>query len=174
MQLKKLVFTGCFFAGLALAGCDKTTNNKLNDTDRNFMLKASASNTAEIDAATLASYKATNAAVKAFADHMIMEHGMAQTELKNLSVNVGYPVKDSIDPAHVALKAQLSLLSGRQYDSAYIYAQVTDHQAAVDNFNNELSNGQHKDVKNYASTYLPHIQMHLKSADSIATAYYHR
>ncbi len=174
MKLNQILLTGCILSGVAIASCTKSNNNILNDTDRTFMLKASASNTAEIDAATLASYKATNTAVRAFAQHMIMEHSMAQTDLKTLSNNVGFPVKDSLDPAHIAIKALLASLNGRQYDSAYIYIQVVDHQAAVANFQNELSNGQHMDVKNYANTYLPHIQMHLQSADSIANAYFHR
>ena len=174
MKLKQLVFTGCLFAGLAIASCSKSDNKNLNNTDMDFLLKTSAGNTAEIDAATLASYKATNVAVRNFAQHMLMEHGMAQTDLKNVAASVGFPVKDSLDPAHIAIKAQLESLNGRQYDSAYIYVQVTDHQTTIANFNTELSNGQHKDVKNYASNYLPHIQMHLQSADSISKAYFPR
>src|SRR5438046_52776 len=37
-------------------------------------------------------------------------------------------------------------------------------------FQDEIKNGSRQDVKDYASKYLPHIQMHLTSADSISTA----
>ncbi len=174
MKLTQLVITGCLLSGLAIASCRKSENKTLNDADKDFLLKTSVGNTAEIDAATLATEKATNVAVRNFAQHMLMEHGMAQTDLKNVAASVGFPVKDSLDPAHIAIKAQLASLNGRRFDSAYMYVQVTDHQTTVANFNAELSNGQHKDVKNYASTYLPHIQMHLQSADSIAKAYFPR
>ena len=97
---------------------------------------------------------------------------MAQTDLKNLGASVGYPVKDTIDPAHVAMAAQLNALSGRAFDSTYMYGQVADHRTTVSFFQTEQSNGRHSDVLNYANTYLPHIQMHLQSADSIANAFF--
>ena len=65
---------------------------------------------------------------------------------------------------------RLNSLSGHSFDSAYISSQVMDHQAAVTLFQNEISNGNNSSVKSYASTYLPHIQMHLQKADSLSRA----
>ena len=173
MKIRQLIYSGCLLGAVTFASCSKN-DNELNDTDRNFMVMTSISNTAEVDAATLAATKATNVAVKAFAQHMIMEHGMAQTDLKTLGTSVGFAVKDTIDPTHVALRMQLSALSGRAFDSAYIYAQSNDHAMTQTNFQTEQNNGQHKDVKSYANTYRPHIDMHKTRADSIATAYFRR
>jgi putative membrane protein len=174
MKVKHLWLAACLLTGLTTLSCNKNDDDELNSTDRDFMMKASVGNTAETDAANLAVSKASNATVRAFAQRMISEHSMAQTDLKNLGTSTGYTVRDTLDPAHVALKVQLTALSGRQFDSVYMYAQVADHQTAVANFQNEQAGGQHNGVKNYANTYLPHIQMHLTSADSISRAFFRR
>lgn len=174
MAIKKFIFGAFVMAGVALVSCDKTKDNKLNDQDEDFLIKASISNNAEVSAATLAIAKASNTKVKAFAQQMVTEHNMAQADLKRVGSTVNFAVKDSIDPAHVALATQLNAMSGRAFDSAYMYAQVSDHRTTVALFQTELSNGRHQDVLNYANSYLPHIQMHLQSADSIATAYFKR
>lgn len=175
MKLKGIFYSLCVLASVTFVSCDKDDDNdQLNDADSEFLNKASLGNSAEIDAATLASTKATNARVKSFAQHMLSEHGLAQSDLKNLGTAVGYPVKDTIDPAHIAMKAMLMSLNGRAFDSAYMHGQVADHNTTIGVFQNEISNGRHSDVKNYANTYLPHIQMHYQQADSIANAYFKR
>ena len=173
MKILKLTLAGCLVA-CGLFSCTEDDDDQLNNQDRTFLTQASISNTAEINTATLASTKATNGAVKAFAMHMLMEHSTAQTDLKNLGANVGQTVRDTLDPAHVTLSAQLSAMSGRAFDSAYIHTQVIDHQATITFFQNEQANGQHEDVKRYANTYLPRIQMHHQRADSIARAFFRR
>jgi putative membrane protein len=173
MKILKLTLAGCL-AACCLISCSEDDDDQLNSQDRTFLTQASISNTAEVNAATLASTKATNGAVKAFAMHMLSQHNTAQTDLKNLGANVGHAVKDTLDPAHVTIAMQLSAMSGRAFDSAYIHTQVIDHQATITFFQNEQSAGQHEDVKRYANTYLPHIQSHHQRADSIARAYFRR
>ncbi len=174
MKSSYLIYSACLLCAVGLSSCSKDDNNELNDNDRSFIIKASISNTAEVGTATIAINKATNAAVKAFAYHMITEHGMAQTDLKNLGTRIGFAVKDTLDPAHIAIATQLNTLSGRQFDSAYIHTQILDHNETSANFQLEQTAGQHSDVKNYADTYRPHIEMHLSRADSIAAAYFRR
>ena len=76
---------------------------------------------------------------------------------------------DSVDSMHAALLVTLRGLSGRMFDSVYIVNQIKDHQAAISDFQNEISEGNKSDVVNYANKYLPKLQMNLQMADSIAT-----
>lgn len=156
------------------ASCSKdddtpAINNNPNSQDTTFMMQASISNSAEIGAATLALSRSTTPQVIAFANFMVMEHTMAQANLKALGDTVGIAVRDTIDPAHLAIAAQLAALTGRMFDSMYIHTQVTDHQTAVTLFTAETNNGRNSSVKGYANRYLPHIQAHYTRADSIAT-----
>lgn len=177
MKRTGVVFAACMAAAVFMVSCDKDEDentNEVSNNDRTFMQQASVSNTAEVGTGSLAVSKATNAAVKAFAQAMVAEHTKAQTDLKAVGTTVGVQVKDSIDPMHATLASQLSALSGRAFDSAYIYSQVADHNLTLTFFNTEMSNGQHAQVKGYATTYQPNIQMHLTRADSIARAYFRR
>lgn len=177
MKRKGVVFAACMAAVVVFTSCEKDAgenDNELNSNDRTFMLQASVSNTAEVGAGQLALTKASNAAVKAYAQTMIAEHSVAQTDLKALGTTVGFAVKDTIDPMHVQMITQLNALSGRAFDSAYIHSQVADHQLTLTFFQTELDNGQHAQVEGYAATYQPRIQMHHTRADSIARAYFRR
>jgi putative membrane protein len=177
MKRKSLFLAGLFLASVIIPSCDDDDDvvNTINNADTEFMLKASLSNSAELNLGTLASTKATNTAVKAFAQTMVAEHTAAQAELKALGTSVGYAVKDTVDPGHMALKTQLTgLAAGRVFDSTYIWVQVADHQAAITAFQAEQTGGRQSNVVAYANTNLPKIQAHFTRADSIARAYFAR
>jgi putative membrane protein len=172
MKLKQLLFVS-LLTGITLASCTKD-EDQLNNTDRNFMLNASVSNTAEIDAANLALSISTNAVVRDYAQHMINEHTTAQNDLKTLGTSVDFMINDTLSPVHQANRLHLSKFTGNQFDSAYMHSQINDHEVTMLNFRNEQANGQHRDVRNYADTYMPHLREHTERADSIAGIYFRR
>ena len=169
MALTGLLAVACFCACNNNDNSD--TNNIVNSTDSSFVLNAGMGNTAEISAANLALSKSTDTAILNFANMMKADHTAAQTSLKNLAARYGLTAPDSVDAAHAAEAAKLTLLTGRAFDSAYIHGQVTDHQATIQLFNTEVSNGNNNDLQNFADTTLPKLQMHLDRANSIASRY---
>jgi putative membrane protein len=156
--------------GFASVPCTKYHGDKLNNVDKNFLVQASLSNTAEIQAGTLAAAKANSVGVKMFAQMMLQDHNPAQADLKVTGANVGIPVRDTIDAQHASFLQQLTSLSGRAFDSAYINSQLNDHQNASNQFQLEMDKGYHISVRSYASNYLSKIKLHLTMADSIAVA----
>lgn len=178
MKVKHALLAGSMLTIMAVVSCDKdddnNNTNQLNSTDRTFMTSASMSNSAEISLANLAATKSSTPLITAFAQQMVAEHTAAQNDLKTLGTSVSYAVSDSVDSAHVAIKLMLDSLTGRSFDSAYIYGQVADHQNAVTIYQTEQSGGQHSAVKSYADSTLPHIQAHLAAADSLATSLFPR
>jgi len=96
---------------------------------------------------------------------------MAGSKLKPIASGLGLYAPDSLDAKHVALKGQLSLLSGRAFDSVYIHSQVEDHQAAIDLFEDQVADGKQQDLKNFANETLPNLRMHKAHADSLANLY---
>ena len=153
-----------------LAACDKDNDddNRLNSTDQMFITQVNIGNRAEVMAGQLAANKGTNPLVRDFGNHMVMEHSQAQAELQTIASNLGMALADTVDAEHRALMARLNALSGYSFDTAYMNSQVKDHQKTVSIFQMELSGGNNQAVRNYASNKLPHIQMHLQRADSIA------
>jgi putative membrane protein len=167
----------CAFALSVFTACDKDDdddNMDLNNTDREFVLKASLSNYAEIDAGQLAVTKAEEDGVEMYGQHMVTDHSLAKAELETIAASLGLRSPDSLDARHVALKAVLMSLSDRAFDSAYIISQVQDHQEAIDLFENEADDGDNSQLRNYANGKLPHLRRHLQMADSIANAHNYR
>ena len=171
MKLLTKILLACLIISAVFISCkDDNDNNVITSQDRTFLVQASLSNNAEIEAGTLASTKGDSSAIRDYGQMMVTDHTQAQTDLKTTGTNVNVNVTDSIDATHAALIVTLTGLSGREFDSAYILNQITDHQATIAAFQTELNSGSRSEVLNYANTYLPKIQMHLQKADSIATA----
>jgi putative membrane protein len=173
-------------AFLALAICamyqackdddDDNNSNGNNNTgsksiDSIFVAKVSMGNSAEIQLGSLVSTHSNDSAIKWFGNMMVSDHTTAQASLTSLANSLSMYAPDSLDSAHVALKAQLMSLNGNAFDSVYIHNMVIDHQQTVSLFQNQIANGIDAQIKNYASTNLPIIQMHLDEADSLASFY---
>jgi len=160
-------------ASLIFFACKKDDNTKgdniLNTQDRSFILQTSLGNSAEVGAGGLASSSGEDQMIKDFGQQMVTDHTTAQTELKSLGADLGVGTPDSVDANHKAIMDTLMTLSGRAFDSIYIMSQIADHQNVIDQFEEEVSSGNKKEVINYANKYLPKLQMHLQMADSIAT-----
>ncbi len=150
-------------------GCQKhgPTNTSTNKTDVFFLQQASYSNLAEIDAGTIAGARGNYDSVKMFGTMMISDHGKAEASLQSLASELKIGIPDAPDSIHQAKAALLKTLSGYTFDTAYINAQVKDHEATIAIFQTELADGYNPSVKNYATKNLPVIQMHLQEALTI-------
>ena len=173
MKLKTFFLMAVMLMGITIfSSCDDDDDTDVvNNQDRNFMLMAGMNNFAEIGAGNLAATKATENGVKTLGQQMVTDHTTAQTELKAIGTSANVAVKDSLDAAHVALMQTLQSLSGREFDSAYMVNQVTDHQNAINLFEQEIQSGNRLQIKSYAEKYLPKLRMHHHMADSIAMAH---
>src|SRR4051812_9599845 len=174
MKVTLFALTG-LLAAASFCACNNNdnsdTNNIVNGTDSMFVMKAGMGNTAEVQAAQLALTKSTDSSILNFANSMIADHTAAQNSLKSIASNYSLTPPDSVDAAHAQMAIELSLLSGRAFDSSYIHGQVVDHQSTVQLFQTEGTSGNNTNFRNFADTTLPKLKMHLDSANSIASHY---
>jgi len=166
---------GVVLAAMAWVGCSRAdsalTQYNLNNADIEFVKAASMANYTELVLARLDTSMSTDSAMKDFGDMMIADHTPAGTQLKQLATEFGMTAVDTLDDAHVALRANLMTLSGRSFDSTYIKNMVLDHQAAVTLFQTESTNGQQQSIRAFAQSLLPTLQMHLDKATALASTY---
>src|ERR1700710_148666 len=85
--------------------------------DTNFMNAASQANLAEIDAGKIASDRAATAAIRAFADQMVMDHAAAEADLVALAQKRSISLAGTPDMEHQQMAASLKKLSGKVFDS---------------------------------------------------------
>jgi putative membrane protein len=172
---KWLMILGCSVVTFIIS-CrkDDVEDTSPNTTDQGFLKNTSLANTAGINLANLAVTRAVTPEVISFGRELITENTRVQSELKSLAKTVNVAVADSIDAAHVALRQQLVLLSGRAFDSVYLYSQVADLDHAIALFQGVIDNGRNSSVKAFARTYKPIVQSLRQAANNLSTSKFPR
>jgi putative membrane protein len=135
--------------------------------DGDFIKTASEANMAEIEAGQLETEKGESAELKAFADSMVVEHGVAQKELIGIASKEGVTLSRSPNEEHGKMIEHLSQMSGRAFDLTYLQMQLADHQAAVQLFQQEAATDKDPLASEYAKKYLPKLRHHLMMAKGI-------
>jgi len=171
-----LLALGGLLAAASFCACNNNDdtdnmNGMVNTTDSAYVLNAGMGNAAEISAAQLALTNSTDSAIRHFAQMMITDHSAAQASLTTIAGKYNLTVPDTADAMHQQLAATLALQTGRIFDSMYIHQQVVDHEAAVQLYQTEGTAGNNTDLKNFADSTKPKLQMHLDSANAIAASY---
>jgi putative membrane protein len=153
------IFSTILLVGVTFAQQMKQTTKSNNDTlsslDRSFISSAEEANLAEIETAKIVEQKATDPAVKDFANRMVAK-----------STGVTLPAEPTAAKANQ--KDEWQKLSGAKFEDAYLRVQLEDHRQAISVFENEIEHGQNEAVKDYAEKILPTLQDHIRIAEDIA------
>lgn len=107
------------------------------DNDKNFLATVEQGGQNEIKLSELAEEKATNPAVKAFAEKMVKEHKEMADGLKPFVESWGMTAPTGPDDEHQKEWNKLNGMSGADFDKEYISQMVTDHTKALDAFTKE-------------------------------------
>jgi putative membrane protein len=134
-----------------------------------FVMEAAGGGVKEVEAGRIASTRASNAEVKAFAQKMVDDHGKANEELKSLasSKQITLPDDAAAKAKHEKALARLEKLDAAAFDKAYMDEMVKDHQKTVALFEREAKSGSDAELKAFAEKTLPTLREHLKMATDI-------
>ena len=146
---------------------DGNTGPDVTAQDREFAVAASYSNLAEVSMGELAQSKAVSDEVVDFGEMMDTEHTMAWNELREIADDLDIVIPDTVKAEDRQKAEALSAMDGAMFDSAYIAGQIMAHEKAQELFEGEINDGNHPDLKAYASSTLEHINAHLERAIEI-------
>lgn len=137
---------------------------------QDFVSEAAQSNMFEIESSRLALERASNPAIKNFAQQMIADHSKTTQELKTLvaNANMQATLPVTLDKAHTEMLDPLKTATGGEFNAAYRKAQVTAHESAVSLFKRYADGGDLPALKQFAAQTLPALQHHLEMAQSLA------
>ena len=132
-------------------------------------------NQVDIDAGKLAQSTATNKAVKAFAERMVVDHTGVNKSATDLAAKLKVTPQDNA--ASRSLKADgeknvstLKGLHGAAFDKAYIEHEVAYHQAVLDALDKTLiPNASNAELKALLVKVRPAFVAHLEHAKKIAS-----
>lgn len=139
----------------------------LTTSEKQFVQKAAAGNTAEIKLAQLAEQKSQDSKVKDFANRMITDHGKANNDLKPIADAAYVGMPDQLKGEAKATYNVLEKLSGRNFDRMYISNMVIDHRKDAAEYQKEQSQVKDPQLKTYLDNTLPVVQSHLSMAEEI-------
>ncbi len=136
-------------------------------TPSGFMTEAAKGGMAEVEMSKIAQTKAQNAEVKKFAAQMVTDHTKANNELKALAGKKTVTLPTELDAEHKTMAADMSKLSGAEFDRKYVDAMVADHEKDVKLFQAQADGGTDADAKAFAAKTLPTLKMHLDMIKAI-------
>lgn len=144
-----------------------TTMNtgSLSAEDGAFVNKAAMGGLAEVQYGNLALQKAQSEDVKSFAQKMVTDHGAANQELQALASTKGMTLPTELTGTHKAGFDHLNMLSGAEFDKAYMQHMVADHQTDIAEFEKAANSATDSELKAFASKTLPILQQHKQLAD---------
>ena len=130
-------------------------------------------NVVEADAAHLASRKAQNPQIKAFAQKLRQDHQRSEKEIKHLAKQLHLKMKKSPELQQLQSESEKSLselktVETPQFVKTYILSQLQMHQQILDNIDNKfLPAVTTPELKNYLEKIKTHVQNHLNDARSL-------
>ena len=158
-------------ADSAAAAATPTASAK---TDADFVAALAVTNGGEIATGKLASTKATDAEVKAFAKMLVDDHMAMSKEGDQLAAKLNLPVTKPGDEAKDAAETgkdvseDLKGKTGKDFDKAFMEAQIDAHQKALDLLNEIVnSTSANAELKTLAQGAVPKVQAHLDRAKTL-------
>lgn len=155
------------------------------DQDTNFVQQALAANKSEITEANLALSHSQNFAVKEFANFMVANHTLSNTQLTALANQEGISVTNPSGTATTSTTStsssanpngagtssneivSLQQLADPQFSTTYIDNQVNEHAQVLMQFIDESKSGQDPLLVDYAKQLIPELTTHLDVALAI-------
>jgi putative membrane protein len=141
-------------------------------TDANIFALLDEANAADSSAGAVAATKGTAATVRGFGRDMMRDHHKLRTDGAALAKKLNItPAAPSDDPLPSAAQSEMNTLNttakGKDFDKAYIDAEVNAHKQVLDIATKAASQTQNAELKNLIQKAAPVIQSHLDKAESI-------
>ncbi|HEY4733968.1 MAG TPA: DUF4142 domain-containing protein [Gemmatimonadaceae bacterium] len=141
-------------------------------SDANIVAMLDEANAADSAAGAIAASKATSSEVREFARRMTRDHHQLRAQgaalAKKLNVTPAAPSDDPVPGmAQDETNTLNSTAKGKDFDKAYIDAEVNAHKAVLDLATKAAGQTQNSELKNLIQQAAPVIQGHLTKAESI-------
>jgi putative membrane protein len=154
----------------AMAASSTTTSGTWSDP--NIVAMLDEANAADSSAGAIAATKGTAAAVRDFAKMMMRDHHKLRVDgaalAKKLNVTPAAPGDDPVPAmAQTETNTLNSTAKGKDFDKAYIDAEVDAHKAVLDLATKAAGQTQTTELKNLIQKAAPLIKAHLDRAEAI-------
>jgi len=155
------------FLTASLTAQQENPESRNQQTENDFVIQAASGGIKEVELGKIAREKGQSPEVKDFGDRMVRDHSKANEELKAFTLEDNIILPDTMmemDRMHVD---ELSELSGKEFDRAYIEMMIEDHEKTIELFEDASENHDDPEIKSWAQKTLPALKEHLKIAEQL-------
>jgi len=126
--------------------------------DHRFVKQATEASAAQVAEARIALKNSTRPDVRDLARRIIAEHTEASDQLNRMALAQGIPIANAPNAADQRKIAELSTLSGDEFDKAYLDNAMADHIGTMKLFSQELEEGKIPQLRSFAKAALPKLR----------------
>lgn len=138
--------------------------NKNNQEDAEFLVKAAGINLEEIELGKFAQQISKTKSVKELGAMMEKQHSEAMNELTNLAVIKTITIPTSLTQGGKDACDKLNNKTGKEFDEEYFEMMVNGHKGAIEMFEKASAESVDADIKAWAIAMLPVLRTHLDHA----------
>jgi len=136
--------------------------------DSKFMTYAARDGLFHVEAGKLAAEKGSTEGVKKFGQHAVEHHSQINEELMKLASTKGVTLPKKMSKREQEDLDKLAILSGPDFDKAYLKMEITHHSKDLSVFQKEAKDGKDPDVKAWAAKTVATIEEHLEMARGLS------
>ena len=132
------------------------------------MYSAGAASQAQMIYGQLAAEKGSSPQVRAYGQQIAAAHEKAIADLRAIASADNVELITGMDKVHQKRLAPLLTLVGEPFDTAYVSAQLKNHQEAIALYQFELDSGKYDALRDHASSYLNFTVSQRANAETLA------
>lgn len=145
---------------------EKNLNSSIDDEISKFLTEAADARMMDIEQGKLAVQKGSSDLVKNYGQKMITDNTRLLKELRTMAATKNITLPAALSNEKADGLEDLRDEEGKDFDEQFIKMMARDHKRDVDAFE-DAAEFKDQDVRAFASRYLPLIQEHLASIESV-------
>jgi predicted outer membrane protein len=161
-----VILLGCLLA--AVPG--NAQSSASSSSDKQFLKSAGESALAALQFSSAVKDRTPKVAVRAYAENVIAQSHLMRQRLEHLASQAGVTLATDLNPQQRNGERQLNHTAPAQLDKQYSQLMVSQDEAAIHLFRQEVSSGADARVKEFARNTLPELQALLTQARQIEDA----
>lgn len=161
-----------FIAGIAAATFAAAVR-AADSADSKFLQEAIQTDIAEVKMSELALQRSNDSGVRELAHRLQTDHSTSMQQAAALAKTLGVTPPSQANAQALELYAELSKLSGQEFDAAYVTHMVAGHREAVGKFGEQTHANPTAPTAELATKALPTLKEHLAMAEALLGAGVH-
>lgn len=139
---------------------------QVSQPDQKFAKEAATGGQAEVTFGQLAESNAGSAEVRQFGQRMVIDHSQVNAALEEIARSQHLSLPTGLASQDLETERRLRELKGDRFDATYMNDMVQDHRQDIATFQQEVKNGDDRELRAFAAKYLPVLQQHLEMAEA--------